>query len=203
MTRTVIGSGRRMHHPSRLARRHGTSTSDNWRGVPHAAQSAIAASNCGSRAQHCRPGLEIRGRSALLRRLGIDDPAAAAYLGSSQVARQALFGHAGRNVSAEVSDGNTLLKLYARWSPDDSGSFKRLVVEKTVAGFSSSIETASVRTSRLLRLAKAGQRGQDTPSTTGPRWTGKWGAALRARTQGGCGGDRQREFNAVSSCKQM
>lgn len=88
--------------------------------------------------------------ASLLRRLGIDDPAAAAYLGSSQVARQALFGHAGRNVSAEVSDGNSLLKLYARWSPDDSGTFKRLVVEKNVSGFSSSIETAPLTASSKL-----------------------------------------------------
>ena len=87
---------------------------------------------------------------SLPRRLGIDDPAAAAYLRSNEVVRQSLFGRAGRNVSVEVSDDSALLKLYARWSTDDSGMFKRLVVEKAVTGFSTRVETAPLTRSSKL-----------------------------------------------------
>jgi murein DD-endopeptidase MepM/ murein hydrolase activator NlpD len=87
---------------------------------------------------------------SLFKRLGIDDPAAAAYLRSDPVARQALLGRAGRNVTAEVSEGNVLLRLSARWSPDDSGSFKRLVVEKTATGFKTAIEMAPLTASARL-----------------------------------------------------
>ena len=87
---------------------------------------------------------------SLLRRLGIDDPSAAAYLRSNELVRQSLFGRAGRNVRAEVSDDSALLKLYARWSTDDSGMFKRLVVEKTITGFSTRIETAPLTRSSKL-----------------------------------------------------
>jgi murein DD-endopeptidase MepM/ murein hydrolase activator NlpD len=86
----------------------------------------------------------------LLQRLGIDDGAAASFLRSDAQARQALLGRAGRNVSAETTNGNALLKLSARWSPDDSGQFKRLVVEKTDRGFVSRLEAAPLSaTSRM------------------------------------------------------
>ena len=71
----------------------------------------------------------------LLRRLGIDDPAASAFLRSDTGARQSLLGRSGRNVTAEASDGNRLLRLSARWTADDSGNFRRLVVERSGAGF--------------------------------------------------------------------
>ena len=88
---------------------------------------------------------------SLLKRLGIDDPAAAAHLRSDAMARQALLGRAGRNVRVEATDDNRLLRLTARWAPDDGGTFKRLVVEKTDAGFLTSTETAPlVASSRLV-----------------------------------------------------
>ena len=88
---------------------------------------------------------------SLLKRLGINDPLAAAHLRSDKQARQALLGRAGRNVRVEAGDDNRLLRLSARWSPDDDGTFKRLVVERTDKGFSTSIETAPlVATSRLV-----------------------------------------------------
>ncbi len=86
----------------------------------------------------------------LLKRLGVDDPGAAAFLRSDPVARQTLFGRAGRYVSAETSGGSSLLRLNARWTQDDSGNFKRLVVEKTVTGFTSAIETAPLTASSRL-----------------------------------------------------
>lgn len=72
---------------------------------------------------------------ALLKRLGIADPAAAAFIRGSAAARAALFNRVGRTVAAEVSQENQLQKLTARWIPDVDGGFKRLVVEKTPAGF--------------------------------------------------------------------
>lgn len=86
----------------------------------------------------------------LLRRLGIDDPAASAFLRSDTGARQSLLGRSGRNVTAEASDGNRLLRLSARWTADDSGNFRRLVVERSGAGFKSVIETAPLEASTRL-----------------------------------------------------
>ncbi len=86
----------------------------------------------------------------LLTRLGLNDPAAAAFIRSDKTARQALLGRAGRSVSAEASTDNTLLKFQARWTSDESGNFKRLVIDKTAAGFRSAIETAPLTASTRL-----------------------------------------------------
>ena len=89
----------------------------------------------------------------LLKRLGVDDPAAAAFLRADVTARQALLGRAGRNVTVEANENNTLHKLSARWKADAQDSFKRLVIEKTQQGFQSRIETAAlVASARLARL---------------------------------------------------
>jgi hypothetical protein len=80
---------------------------------------------------------------ALLSRLGIDDVKAAAYLRADPTFRAQLLGRAGRGVTAEVSSNQSLEKLSARWAQDDSGTFKRLVVERLTQGmFTSRIETA-------------------------------------------------------------
>lgn len=86
----------------------------------------------------------------LLRRLGIDDPAANAFLRSDPTTRQSLWGRNGRGVTAEASADNRLLKLSARWTTDDSGTFKRLVVERVGDGFRSVIETAPLVASTRL-----------------------------------------------------
>ena len=86
----------------------------------------------------------------LLKRLGVDDAAAAAFVRSDATARQALLGRNGRNVTAETSANNTLLKLSARWSADDTHHFKRLVLEKTPQGFTSRIESAPLTASTRL-----------------------------------------------------
>ncbi|MCZ2497368.1 peptidoglycan DD-metalloendopeptidase family protein [Xylophilus sp. Kf1] len=96
---------------------------------------------------------------ALLRRLGIVDAAAAAYLRNDPQARQALFGRSGRLVSAEASDTNSLLRLTVRWGGDDAQQVQKLVVEKTDAAagsgkaFATSI--ATVKTTVSARLASA------------------------------------------------
>lgn len=86
----------------------------------------------------------------LLKRLGVDDAAAAAFLRSDASARQAVLGRSGRNVTAETGDGNTLVKLSARWSAEDDGHFQRLVVERTPQGFQSRIESAPLAVSTQL-----------------------------------------------------
>ncbi len=89
----------------------------------------------------------------LLKRLGINDPAAAAFLRSDAKARLALGGRAGRNVTAEASADNTLLKLSARWKSDGENSFKRLVLEKTPQGFVSRLDQAALSASQRLASA--------------------------------------------------
>jgi murein DD-endopeptidase MepM/ murein hydrolase activator NlpD len=87
---------------------------------------------------------------SLLKRLGVYDPQAAAFIRADPVVQQTLMGRAGRNVTAEASETNTLLKLSARWSPEDDGMFKRLTVEKTPTGFKSKLETLPMTASSRL-----------------------------------------------------
>ena len=86
----------------------------------------------------------------LLKRLGIDDLAAAAFLRSDASARSVLLGRAGRSVSAEAGDDHSLLKLSVRWAPEEDGKFKRLVIEKTPRGFSSRVESSDLLASMRL-----------------------------------------------------
>ncbi len=88
---------------------------------------------------------------SLLKRLGIADAAAAAFLRSDATARQALLGRTGRNVTAEASDRHDLLTLTTRWiTSDNDGNFQRLVVSKTATGFASRVETAPLVASTRL-----------------------------------------------------
>lgn len=77
----------------------------------------------------------------LLKRLGVDDPAAAAFLRSDANSQRQLLGRVGRHLTAEVNDDNTLVKLSARWSSDVVGRFTRLTIEKSQQAFSSKLET--------------------------------------------------------------
>ena len=90
---------------------------------------------------------------ALLKRLGLADPAAAAFLRKDSIAQQALFGRgaSGRTVTAEATDRLELQTLRTHWVEDDSDdNFKRLVVDKSADGFSVRVETAPlVATQRL------------------------------------------------------
>ncbi|MEP6969661.1 MAG: M23 family metallopeptidase, partial [Betaproteobacteria bacterium] len=86
----------------------------------------------------------------LLKRLGINDPAASKHLRTDTLAHQSLLGRGGRNVRVEADENDHLLSLTARWTQDDDGNFKRLVVEKTAQGFISSIETAPLVASNRL-----------------------------------------------------
>jgi murein DD-endopeptidase MepM/ murein hydrolase activator NlpD len=86
----------------------------------------------------------------LLKRLGVVDANAAAFLRTDKLAQQTLLGRAGRNVTLEATGRNTLLKLNARWSPDDDGTFKRITIEAIKGEFQSKLETLPLSaTSRL------------------------------------------------------
>ncbi len=86
----------------------------------------------------------------LLKRLGVFDPEAAQFLRTDHYVQSQLLGRAGRNVTVEVDDAQTLLSLKARWSPNQDGTFKRLTIEKTPSGLRSHLETLPlVASSRL------------------------------------------------------
>lgn len=86
----------------------------------------------------------------LLKRLGIDDTEAANFLRQDTLARHHLLGRGGRQITAEADGQQALLALTARWSPEDNGQFKRLLVERTSSGFSSRLETAELSASARL-----------------------------------------------------
>ncbi len=87
---------------------------------------------------------------ALLKRLGVFDAEASAFLRADPLVQGLLLGRAGRNVTVETTDTNALLTLSARWSPEDDGMFKRLSVSKTRDGFQSRIETLPMTASSRL-----------------------------------------------------
>jgi hypothetical protein len=90
---------------------------------------------------------------ALLKRLGIADPAAAAFVRGNAEARGALFNRTGRSVTAEAARDNTLQRLSARWIPDGDGGFKRLVIARDAAGKGFTIRTEADRLTAASRLA--------------------------------------------------
>ena len=79
---------------------------------------------------------------SLLRRLNINDPAAAAFLRSDPEAQLILAGRPGKSVTAEASDTEELVKLSMRWATDDAAMFKRLVIERAGGRFAARVETA-------------------------------------------------------------
>jgi murein DD-endopeptidase MepM/ murein hydrolase activator NlpD len=68
---------------------------------------------------------------SLLRRLGLVDAAAAAYIRKSPEVRQALLNRSGRNVSVEANEQQQLLTLTTRWLKNDNDSqFQRMVITR-------------------------------------------------------------------------
>ena len=79
----------------------------------------------------------------LLKRLGLFDSAAAAYVRSNKTLHQMLVGRTGRFISAETNGNRSLLKLTARWVETDADTtFQRLTIERSDGDFVSRIETA-------------------------------------------------------------
>jgi murein DD-endopeptidase MepM/ murein hydrolase activator NlpD len=84
---------------------------------------------------------------ALLRRLGLVDAEAAAFLRKHPLARQALQ-QGGRAVSAEVTGQQSLRSLSVRWLKNENDTFfQRLRVERSAAGFQAALETSPMNTS--------------------------------------------------------
>lgn len=78
----------------------------------------------------------------LLKRLNINDPAAAAFMRSDANARLALAGRPGKTITAEADDAQALSKFSTRWPTDNDALFKRLIVERNGSIFTSRIESA-------------------------------------------------------------
>jgi len=86
----------------------------------------------------------------LLVRLGVQDLAAAQFLRRDPLVRQHLLGRPGRNITVQTADARLLDSLTARWSADDSGQFRRLVVKRQGAAFTSRLESAALESSTRL-----------------------------------------------------
>jgi len=68
---------------------------------------------------------------SLLRRLGLVDSVAAAYIRQTPEVRQALLNRSGRNVSVEANEQQQLLTLTTRWLKSDNDSqFQRMVITR-------------------------------------------------------------------------
>ncbi|MEG0920599.1 MAG: peptidoglycan DD-metalloendopeptidase family protein [Comamonas sp.] len=72
---------------------------------------------------------------SLLRRLGVADPAAAAFIRSNAKARGAIIGKTGRQVTAETSKTHELTKLSVRWAGENSDVFQRFSIRKNGSKF--------------------------------------------------------------------
>jgi murein DD-endopeptidase MepM/ murein hydrolase activator NlpD len=95
----------------------------------------------------------------LLKRLGLFDSVAAAYLRGNKELHQSLLGRTGRLVSVEANGNRGLQKLTARWmnkvadGKDADGTFQRLVIERTDSGFTSSVVTVPLQKVQSLGSA--------------------------------------------------
>lgn len=86
----------------------------------------------------------------LLKRLGIFDAEAAAFLRSNALVQRNLMGRTGRNVSVQASANNALQKLDARWSTDGDGTFKRLTIVRSGNGFVANLDTLPLTASTRM-----------------------------------------------------
>lgn len=85
---------------------------------------------------------------SLLLRLGVRDLVAQDLLRNNADVRQLFTGRAaGKLVSVETNEDGKLLKLTARWLPDDERQFTQLLVERDANGFKSSLTSKDVTVS--------------------------------------------------------
>lgn len=79
----------------------------------------------------------------ILKRLGIHDPKAAAFLRQNPLVRANVLGKAQRTLVAEATERHALASLSIRWAGDDATRFNRLVVRRASGeqGFSATLET--------------------------------------------------------------
>ncbi len=89
---------------------------------------------------------------SLLKRLGVRDGEAAAFIGGDPTTRLLLGGKAGKLVSARTDDKGRLIELKALWLADSGKEFVRLQIGQD-QGLRSRLETGPLR--RQVRLAGA------------------------------------------------
>lgn len=88
---------------------------------------------------------------SLLKRLGVQDTAAAEFIRKTPTARKQLLGKGGRLVHAEADGQNQLLKLTVRWVTDDqTDRFQRLVIQRSPEGWSLEQQTGTLTASTQL-----------------------------------------------------
>jgi murein DD-endopeptidase MepM/ murein hydrolase activator NlpD len=84
---------------------------------------------------------------SLLRRLGMVDSEAAAFLRKHPLAKQALK-QAGRSVVAEADSQERLSQLHVRWLNNENDTFfQRLAIKRTDKGLQAALETSPMNTS--------------------------------------------------------
>lgn len=84
---------------------------------------------------------------SLLRRLGLVDAQAAAFMRSNPLVRQALQ-QSGRSVTADANAQHQLRSLSVRWLKNDNDTFfHRMIVSRTSQGLQASLETSPMTTS--------------------------------------------------------
>ena len=85
---------------------------------------------------------------SLLSRLGVVDADAATFVRQNKQVREALLGHADRNVTVQVNERQQLTSLTTRWlTSDDDMKFSRLVVERDDKGLFARVENAPLTAS--------------------------------------------------------
>ncbi|WP_284307317.1 M23 family metallopeptidase [Hydrogenophaga electricum] len=87
---------------------------------------------------------------SLLQRLGVQDPAALAYLRNDPAMRDLFGARTGKLVTVETNDRHELLRLQARWLPGDERSFTRVTVENGDQGWHTSVEAAELEPTSQL-----------------------------------------------------
>ena len=89
---------------------------------------------------------------SLLRRLGLVDSVAAAYIRKTPEVRQALLNRSGRNVSVEANEQQQLLTLTTRWLKNDNDTqFQRMVITRN-ANNQFSLRTDSAPLTASVRM---------------------------------------------------
>jgi murein DD-endopeptidase MepM/ murein hydrolase activator NlpD len=90
---------------------------------------------------------------SLLRRLGLVDAAAAAYIRKTPEVRQALLNRSGRNVSVEANEQQQLLTLTTRWLKSDTDNqFQRMVITRGT-GNTFNVRTDTAPLTASVRMA--------------------------------------------------
>ncbi len=93
--------------------------------------------------------------ASLMSRLGVDDPAFAAFVRRDPVGRRLLELRAGRSVSAAVSADGSIERLTYRLAPEDGDALgRRLVISRHAEGFAAAEEAVPIERSVVTRSAE-------------------------------------------------